>query len=95
VLCCVRKPKRQLVRLARLNGQLSVTQAEGAEYVGKYSAAKSEVAGLSRQLEEVRWGAHLDWLMLCTRCTCMSGFHAIFCCVVLCTKAKALVGAAG
>jgi chromosome segregation ATPase len=41
-------------RLAGLNGQLSVTQAEGAEYVGKYSAAKSEVAGLSRQLEEVR-----------------------------------------
>jgi hypothetical protein len=44
-------------RLAGLNGQLSVTQAEGAEYVSKYSAAKSEVAGLSRQLEEVRCGS--------------------------------------
>jgi hypothetical protein len=30
-----------------------VTQAEGAEYVGKYGAAKTEVAGLTRQLEEV------------------------------------------
>jgi hypothetical protein len=42
-------------RLAGLNGQLSVAQAEGAEYVSKYSNAKAEVAALSRQLDEVRF----------------------------------------
>ncbi|WIA21574.1 hypothetical protein OEZ85_000766 [Tetradesmus obliquus] len=39
-------------RLAGLSGQLGVSQAEGSEYLAKYSSAKSEVAGLSRQLEE-------------------------------------------
>lgn len=41
-------------RLAGLSGQLGVSQAEGSEYLAKYSSAKSEVAGLSRQLEEAR-----------------------------------------